>query len=171
MNRPAALRYPLLIPLVTAMGATAPATAQVSVVLEEVIVTARKRGTESLQDIGGSIQVLDGSAFSETMTTGFADYMRQVPSLSANSSGVGQAQLLLLGARHQDGLPARQRAAHQGEAHQVGLHHKRGNALGRNVQRVDERHVVGRDDARDVPPAQVPTHAQAVTRFTQAVAT
>lgn len=97
MNRTTALRYPILIPALTALGATAPATAQLSVVLEEVVVTARKRGAESLQDIGGSIQVLDGSAFSETMTTGFADYMRQVPSLSANSSGVGQAQLSMRG--------------------------------------------------------------------------
>jgi len=66
-------------------------------IMEEVVVTARKRGSESLQDIGGSIQVLDGLALDETAATGFADYMRQVPGLSANSSGIGQAQLSMRG--------------------------------------------------------------------------
>lgn len=97
MNRSTAIRCLPLIPLFGTMGTAVPAAAQVAKVLEEVVVTARKRGAESLQDIGGSIQVLDGTGFSETMTTGFEDYMRQVPSLSANSSGVGQAQLSMRG--------------------------------------------------------------------------
>ncbi|WP_405226696.1 TonB-dependent receptor [Lentisalinibacter sediminis] len=67
------------------------------VVMEEIVVTARKRGTESIQDIGGSIQVLDGDALAETVSIGFADYMREVPGLSANSSGTGQAQLSMRG--------------------------------------------------------------------------
>jgi len=65
--------------------------------MEEIVVTARKRGVESIQDIGGSIQVLGGDTLAETVATGFADYMRQVPSLSANTSGVGQAQLAMRG--------------------------------------------------------------------------
>lgn len=66
-------------------------------IMEEVVVTARKRGAESIQDIGGSIQVLGGDALTEQVSTGFADYMRDVPSLSANSSGSGQAQLSMRG--------------------------------------------------------------------------
>jgi outer membrane receptor protein involved in Fe transport len=65
--------------------------------VEEIVVTARKRGAESIQDIGGSIQVLGGGALAETAAAGFADYMRQIPSLSTNSSGVGQAQLAMRG--------------------------------------------------------------------------
>ena len=83
--------------LVAAFECGLPTPAYGAVLIEEVIVTARKRGAESLQDIGGSIQVLDGGIFDETAATGFADYMRQVPGLSANSSGVGQAQLSMRG--------------------------------------------------------------------------
>ena len=75
-------------------GLAAAASAQgAALVMEEVVVTARKRGAESIQDIGGSIQVLEGDALTEQVSTGFADYMREVPGLSANSSGTGQAQL------------------------------------------------------------------------------
>jgi len=68
-----------------------------ALIMEEVVVTARKRGAESIQDIGGSIQVLEGDALTEQVSTGFADYMRDVPGLSANSSGTGQAQLSMRG--------------------------------------------------------------------------
>lgn len=80
--------------------ATAPGPARAQgngAMMEEIVVTARKRGAESIQDIGGSIQVLDGGALTEQVTTGFADYMRDVPGLSANSSGSGQAQLSMRG--------------------------------------------------------------------------
>jgi outer membrane receptor protein involved in Fe transport len=65
--------------------------------IEEIVVTARKRGAESVQDIGGSIQVLEGNSLDESAATGFADYMREIPGLSANSSGTGQAQLSMRG--------------------------------------------------------------------------
>lgn len=80
-----------------ASALTVSAPAQGAQVMEEVVVTARKRGAESIQDIGGSIQVLDGDAMQEKMSTGFADYLREVPSLSTNSSGTGQAQLSMRG--------------------------------------------------------------------------
>lgn len=83
--------------MVAALQATIPMAAHGASALEEILVTARKRGDESLQDIGGSIQVLDGAGLTETAATGFADYMRLVPGLSANSSGVGQAQLSMRG--------------------------------------------------------------------------
>jgi len=65
--------------------------------IEEIVVTARKRGAESIQDIGGSIQVLGGDRLEEMAATGFADYVREIPGLSANSSGTGQAQLSMRG--------------------------------------------------------------------------
>ncbi|MDZ7769730.1 MAG: hypothetical protein U5K38_11935 [Woeseiaceae bacterium] len=49
----------------------------------------------AVQDIGGSIQVLSGDALAETVATGFSGCMRQIPSLSTNTSGVGQAQLAM----------------------------------------------------------------------------
>lgn len=66
-------------------------------ILEEVVVTARKRGAESLQDIGGSIQAINGDDLAANAATGFNDYMRLVPSLAYNNSGPGQTQLQLRG--------------------------------------------------------------------------
>lgn len=83
--------------LAAALQTGLPMPAHGAEAIEEIVVTARKRGDESLQDIGGSIQVLNGDSFAETASTDFADYIRQVPGLSANSSGVGQAQLAMRG--------------------------------------------------------------------------
>jgi len=90
-------RFGLISLTVATAIAPAPQAIGQAGVLEEVVVTARKRGAESLQDIGGSIQVLAGAGLEEQSATGLADYMRQVPSLSANSSGGGQAQLAMRG--------------------------------------------------------------------------
>ena len=62
-----------------------------------MVVTARKRGAESLQDIGGSIQAINGDDLAANAATGFNDYMRLVPSLAYNNSGPGQTQLQLRG--------------------------------------------------------------------------
>ncbi len=97
MHRALDWRYLCLFALVVVLQNGISTTAHGAAPTEEIVVTARKRGAESVQDIGGSIQVLDGEAFTETAATGFADYMRQVPGLSANSSGVGQAQLSMRG--------------------------------------------------------------------------
>ena len=88
----------LLVVAAAGHGLTLQAQAQgARPVIEEVVVTARKRGAESVQDIGGSIQVVGGDALAETAATGLADFMRNVPGLSANSSGSGQAQLSMRG--------------------------------------------------------------------------
>lgn len=71
--------------------------AKKSGVLEEVVVSARKRGDESLQDIGGSIQAVSGDDLAAKAGLGFNDYMRQVPGLSANNSGAGQTQITMRG--------------------------------------------------------------------------
>ncbi len=64
---------------------------------EVIIVTSRKRGAETLQDIGGSIQAISGSDLTARASTGFDDYYRFVPGLSANNSGSGQTQLTIRG--------------------------------------------------------------------------
>ncbi|GLS25092.1 TonB-dependent receptor [Marinibactrum halimedae] len=74
-----------------------PVAAQSSSTMEEVVVTARKRGDESLQDIGGSIQALGGEDLASKAVMGFNDYMRQVPGLSSNNSGSGQTQISMRG--------------------------------------------------------------------------
>ena len=88
-----------LLPLVAVInnGFSTKAYGAKPITIEEIVVTARKRGAESIQDIGGSIQVLGGDDLAETLATGLADYMRHVPGLSANSSGAGQAQLSMRG--------------------------------------------------------------------------
>ena len=55
--------------------------------LEEVVVTARKRGDEAILDIGGSVQAIGGEGLAQNGATGFDDYMRQVASLGYNNSG------------------------------------------------------------------------------------
>lgn len=87
----------LVVPFVLLTGTGSLPAHGAELAIEEIVVTARKRGAESIQDIGGSIQVLSGDALAETVATGFADYMRQVPSLSTNTSGIGQAQLAMRG--------------------------------------------------------------------------
>lgn len=65
---------------------------------EVIMVTARKRGSESIQDIGGSIQAVTGEELASKAALGFDDYMRSVPGLSANNSGSGQTQITMRGA-------------------------------------------------------------------------
>ncbi len=66
--------------------------------VEVIMVTSRKRGNESIQDIGGSIQAVTGDKLASKAALGFDDYMRSVPGLSANNSGSGQTQITMRGA-------------------------------------------------------------------------
>lgn len=83
---------------VTGMAHATALKADMDTTLEEVVVTARKRGDETLQDIGGSIQAIGGEDLSAKAALGFSDYMRHVPGLSANNSGMGQTQITIRGA-------------------------------------------------------------------------
>lgn len=65
--------------------------------LEEVVVTARKRGDQSIQDISGSIQALGSEDLEKSITEGFGDYARLVPSLQILDSGAGQSQIAMRG--------------------------------------------------------------------------
>lgn len=65
--------------------------------LEEVVVTARKRGDQSIQDISGSIQALGSEDLEKAVTEGFGDYARLVPSLQILDSGGGQSQIAMRG--------------------------------------------------------------------------
>ena len=65
--------------------------------LEEVIVTASKR-SERLQDVPSGITALTDVELQNLGAVGFADYMRYVPSLSANDRGIaGQYTVVMRG--------------------------------------------------------------------------
>lgn len=72
---------------------TTPAYAQI----EEVIVTASKRGAVSLQDTAGSIQAIQADTLAKTQVEGFEDYIKMVPGLTSVSSGAGQSQIVIRG--------------------------------------------------------------------------
>jgi iron complex outermembrane receptor protein len=94
-------RTPIALAVALSAAAVIPtiATAQESAMLEEVLVTARKR-TESLQDVPISIQALGASRISELGITNFEDYAAMLPSLSYSSGagGPGNAVIYMRGA-------------------------------------------------------------------------
>lgn len=65
--------------------------------LEEVVVTATKRGEVALQDVAASVQAIDGDLLRRTGADGLEDYMKLVPGLVPVSSGTGQSQIVLRG--------------------------------------------------------------------------
>ena len=83
-------RKPLAIAVALSAMASAPAvlSQESKLVLEEVVVTARKR-TESLQDVPISIQALGAERIAELGISSFEDYAAMLPSLSYTSGGNG----------------------------------------------------------------------------------
>jgi len=65
--------------------------------LEEVIVTATKRGGVGVQDIPLSVQAISGDTLEEQGAIDFDDYFRQVPGLSVQDSGPGDKRYVVRG--------------------------------------------------------------------------
>ncbi len=65
--------------------------------LEEIVVTATKRGDTSVQDVPLSIQALDGLALQDIGASDFADYARLVPGLSMQEQGSGDRRYIVRG--------------------------------------------------------------------------
>ncbi len=65
--------------------------------LEEVIVTASKRGEESLQDVPLSIQAIGSEKLEEYNITKFDDYVKFLPSVSYQTFGPGFALVYMRG--------------------------------------------------------------------------
>jgi outer membrane receptor protein involved in Fe transport len=85
-----------LIPIAAAalmVLAAGPAAAQ----LEEVVVTATKRGATNIEDTALSVQSLGSKNLIETGALDFQDYMRQVPSLSIGDNGPGDKRIVMRG--------------------------------------------------------------------------
>ncbi len=65
--------------------------------LDEVIVTATKRGDSAIQDIPISIQAISGDGLREAGDLDFNDYYRQVPGISVNDQGPGDKRIIIRG--------------------------------------------------------------------------
>jgi iron complex outermembrane recepter protein len=65
--------------------------------LEEVVVTAEKRGERSTQDVPAAIQAISGAQLAKTGAQEFADYAAQIPSLSYNDLGPGDKKYVIRG--------------------------------------------------------------------------
>lgn len=74
-----------------------PAQAQQPTGLEEVIVTAQKRGEQSLQDVPLSIQALSTARLEELNIVDFDDYVKFLPSVSYQTFGPGYAFVYMRG--------------------------------------------------------------------------
>jgi outer membrane receptor protein involved in Fe transport len=77
--------------------ALAPAQAQQPTGLEEVVVTAQKRGEESLQDVPLSIQAFNTARLEELNIVRFDDYVKYLPSVSYQTFGPGFALVYMRG--------------------------------------------------------------------------
>lgn len=65
--------------------------------LEEVIVTSRKLGAESLQDIPAAVSAIDQRTLKDMMVTDFSDFARQVPGLTFLDTSPGEKRYVIRG--------------------------------------------------------------------------
>lgn len=63
----------------------------------EIVVTANKRGAESMQDIAASVQAIGEETISRDAKVGFDDYARDASNLTALNKGPGQTQIAFRG--------------------------------------------------------------------------
>ncbi|MFQ5661489.1 MAG: TonB-dependent receptor plug domain-containing protein, partial [Gammaproteobacteria bacterium] len=71
--------------------------AQTGAVLEEVIVTATKRGDQDIQSIAGSIDALSGSDLDEKGIIDFEGFAGEVPGLQFQDLGPGDKEYIIRG--------------------------------------------------------------------------
>jgi outer membrane receptor protein involved in Fe transport len=87
----------LTLSLVTGHVQAAPATDSVQSVLEEVLVTAQRRGPERLQDVPMSISVIDSKLIDRKGLVGMNDYLRSLPSTSYIEFAPGGNNIIIRG--------------------------------------------------------------------------
>lgn len=100
MKKSKSYLYQLQI-LLLATAFTGHSYGQSSDALEEIVVTANKRGAVSLQDTAGSISAITADTLEKTQVEGFEDYIKMVPGLTSVSSGPGQSQIVIRGVNAQ----------------------------------------------------------------------
>ncbi|MEJ8567806.1 TonB-dependent receptor [Elongatibacter sediminis] len=86
----------MVLGLLAAGSAQAQSNAGASA-LEEVVVTASKRGGQLIQDIPITVQAISGDRLQETGALDFNDYFRLVPGLSVNDQGPGHKTYIIRG--------------------------------------------------------------------------
>lgn len=94
VSQSAVVRAPLASAVLLALS---PAHAQQPVGLDEVVVTAQKRGEESLQDVPMSIQALGTEKLEQLNIVRFDDYVKFLPSVSYQTFGPGFAAVYMRG--------------------------------------------------------------------------
>jgi iron complex outermembrane receptor protein len=65
--------------------------------VDEVVVTARKRGAELVQDVPGAISAIGPAQLEKMRVINFTDFAYAVPGLSFNSTGPGEKRYVLRG--------------------------------------------------------------------------
>lgn len=94
-------RFRLLLTCSIALGiiqsAYAAEEAETDIVLEEVLVTAQRRGPERLQDVPMSISVVDRKTIEQLGLVGMNDYLRALPSVSFIETGPGSDNIIIRG--------------------------------------------------------------------------
>lgn len=80
-----------------AIAASAPGAQEPDNALEEILVTANKRGAQSLQDIPVSITALSSQDLARSADQGIRDYSQSVPGLSIVDAGPNQQRIKLRG--------------------------------------------------------------------------
>ncbi len=65
--------------------------------IDEIIVTANKRGEQNLHSIAGSIAVIDEGAMEARMLVGMDDYLRTVPGVNYLNYGAGMSAMVIRG--------------------------------------------------------------------------
>jgi iron complex outermembrane receptor protein len=88
---------PLAATICMILGAAAATAQQVGAGVEEVVVTATKRGATLLEDTPLSVQSLSGNSLEEAGSLDFDDYMRQIPSLAIGDNGPGDKRIVMRG--------------------------------------------------------------------------
>ncbi len=94
LSQSAVVRAPLASAILLALAS---AHAQEAAPLGEVIVTAQKRGEQSLQDVPLSILALDTAKLAELHINDFDDYVKFLPSVSYQTFGPGYALVYMRG--------------------------------------------------------------------------
>ena len=87
----------LIASVLTPLPATAADAPAAATALEEVIVTANKRGEQTTQDAPAAIQALSGDELQKSGVVNFADYAGKVPSLSFTDLGPGDKKYVIRG--------------------------------------------------------------------------
>lgn len=97
MNKHDKRRYCKRPLLAIALGGLAGTPALAQPALEEVVVTASKRGASSVQDIPTNISAIGGAVLEQTHAMGIQDMARFIPGLSAVDNGPGNEQVIIRG--------------------------------------------------------------------------